>query len=139
MGDHSRISFSISFVSRHAHSIDPFQATNAKLEVIQRKLELMERHGPTSSATQNFQRNVSNINSPSFCSNRNANNHVIEECPFLPPPPHHELEMVNAAFQNSTFQKPRNDPFSMNYNPGWRQHPNFSESRESKSSTFIKL
>jgi len=25
-----------------------------------------------------------------------------------------------------TFQRPKNDPFSPYYNPGWRNHPNFS-------------
>ena len=35
--------------------------------------------------------------------------------------PSHEFEQVNAMFQN-----PRNDPFAPTYNPGWKNHPNFS-------------
>jgi hypothetical protein len=27
---------------------------------------------------------------------------------------------------NATFSRPRNDPHSNSYNPGWRNHPNFS-------------
>ena len=32
-------------------------------------------------------------------------------------------DQVNAL---QSFQRPGNDPFSNTYNPGWRNHPNFS-------------
>ncbi|XP_026383476.1 uncharacterized protein LOC113278974 [Papaver somniferum] len=35
-----------------------------------------------------------------------------------------DMEHANAMFQNQ--QRPRYDPYSNTYNPGWRDHPNFS-------------
>ncbi|XP_062010355.1 uncharacterized protein LOC133726754 [Rosa rugosa] len=35
------------------------------------------------------------------------------------------LSGVNAIGFQQGFQRPRNDPFSNTYNPGWRDHPNF--------------
>ncbi|XP_031094188.1 uncharacterized protein LOC115998667 [Ipomoea triloba] len=36
----------------------------------------------------------------------------------------HNFEQANAM--NSFNQRPRNDPYSNSYNPGWKNHPNFS-------------
>ncbi|XP_026457580.1 uncharacterized protein LOC113358263 isoform X2 [Papaver somniferum] len=35
-----------------------------------------------------------------------------------------DVEQANAMYQN--LQRPRYDPYSRTYNPGWRDHPNFS-------------
>ncbi|XP_034215635.1 uncharacterized protein LOC117627589 [Prunus dulcis] len=46
--------------------------------------------------------------------------HHTESCPSLYG---NGEEMAQAHYMQQ--QKPRNDPFSNTYNPGWRQHPNF--------------
>jgi hypothetical protein len=63
-----------------------------------------------------------------------ANTFPIESCSVYASPMHQaqncpsmtvfaEMEQVN-AFNN--FQKPSSGPYSETYNPGWRNHPNFS-------------
>jgi hypothetical protein len=63
-----------------------------------------------------------------------ANTFPVESCSVCASPMHHpqncpsmtvftEMEQVN-AFNN--FQKPSSGPYSETYNPGWRNHPNFS-------------
>jgi len=54
------------------------------------------------------------------CTYCQAMNHVFKECPIFIA--HQTLpEPMNAAFAN-----PTNNPYSQTYNPGWRNHPNFS-------------
>ncbi|CAN6583540.1 unnamed protein product [Malus baccata var. baccata] len=45
--------------------------------------------------------------------------HAMENCPANP-----NLEGIQEV--NAFSGRPRNDPYSNNYNPGWREHPNFS-------------
>jgi hypothetical protein len=63
-----------------------------------------------------------------------ANTFPVESCSVCASPMHQahncpsmavfaEMEQVN-AFKN--FQKPSSGPYSETYNPGWRNHPNFS-------------
>jgi hypothetical protein len=63
-----------------------------------------------------------------------ANTFPVESCSVCASPMHQaqncpsmtvfaEMEQVN-AFNN--FQKPSSGPYSETYNPGWRNHPNFS-------------
>jgi hypothetical protein len=63
-----------------------------------------------------------------------ANTFPVENCSVYASPMHQaqncpsttvftEMEQVN-AFNN--YQKPSSGPYSMIYNPGWRNHPNFS-------------
>jgi hypothetical protein len=47
--------------------------------------------------------------------------HQAHNCPLMTV--FAEMEQVN-AFNN--FQKPSSGPYSETYNPGWRNHPNFS-------------
>ncbi|XP_062028613.1 uncharacterized protein LOC133744534 [Rosa rugosa] len=49
--------------------------------------------------------------------------HVSDQCPQLMESG--GQEGVNAIGFQQGFQRPRNDPFSNTYNPGWRDHPNF--------------
>jgi hypothetical protein len=46
--------------------------------------------------------------------------HLAQNCPSMTV---FEMEQVNAF---NSFQKPSNGPYSETYNPGWRNHPNFS-------------
>ncbi|XP_062161989.1 uncharacterized protein LOC133869023 [Alnus glutinosa] len=49
--------------------------------------------------------------------------HSAQTCPSLPTFVESSLEQVNAF---NDFRKQSNGPFSETYNPGWRNHPNFS-------------
>ncbi|XP_024169677.1 uncharacterized protein LOC112176089 [Rosa chinensis] len=49
--------------------------------------------------------------------------HVSDQCPQLMDGGNYEG--VNALGFQQGYQRPRNDPFSNTYNPGWRDHPNF--------------
>ncbi|XP_062028611.1 uncharacterized protein LOC133744532 [Rosa rugosa] len=49
--------------------------------------------------------------------------HVSDQCPQLMESG--GQEGVNAIGFQQGFQRPRNDPFSNTYNPGWKDHPNF--------------
>ncbi|WOG95312.1 hypothetical protein DCAR_0414626 [Daucus carota subsp. sativus] len=85
--------------ARGLHSIGNNVATDAKLATLTRRLEALETSKPPPQM--------------SMLPNYNFQNPGTQ--------PSHEFEQVNAMFQNS-----RNDAFAPTYNPGWRNHPNFS-------------
>jgi hypothetical protein len=60
------------------------------------------------------------IHSPS-CEICGAIEHIALECPLSIP--QENLENVNML---NNFNRPQNNPYSQSYNPGWRNHPNFS-------------
>jgi len=71
--------------------------------------------------------NVNAVNScaPSPCCDRCGSlDHITENCqvenPFAPPPVEH------AAYVNNFQPRPYHNPYFNSYNPGWKQHPNFS-------------
>jgi len=47
--------------------------------------------------------------------------HQVNDCPTVANFSDVSTEQVNAAFSD-----PGNDPYSNTYNPGWKNHPNFS-------------
>ncbi|XP_062028336.1 uncharacterized protein LOC133744212 [Rosa rugosa] len=49
--------------------------------------------------------------------------HMSDQCPQLMEGGN--FEGVNALGFQQGYQRPRNDPYSNTYNPGWRDHPNF--------------
>ncbi|CAN6547907.1 unnamed protein product [Malus baccata var. baccata] len=61
------------------------------------------------------------------CSNCNMITHDFMSCPHKEVSPYFTAEQVN-AFNN--FQRPRYDPYSNFYNPGWRDHPNLRWDKE---------
>ncbi|WOG92337.1 hypothetical protein DCAR_0311601 [Daucus carota subsp. sativus] len=85
--------------ARGLHSIGNNVATDAKLATLTRRLEALETSKPP---TQMSTHPCYNFQNPAT-------------------QPLHEFKQVNAMFQNS-----RNDAFAPTYNPGWRNHPNFS-------------
>ena len=87
-----------------------------------RRLEALETKEPVS---------VNQVSSTSSagCTYCQDMNHVFEECPVFFA--HQSLpEHMSAAFT-----RPANNPYSPTYNPGWRNHPNFSGAQ----ATMIKL
>jgi hypothetical protein len=49
--------------------------------------------------------------------------HLAQTCPSLPVFSENQMEQVNAF---NDFRKQSSGPYSESYNPGWRNHPNFS-------------
>ena len=91
------------------HQIQPTLASEAKIATLTRRLEALELQRPA---------NVNQISAP-MCKGCNAPDHVLEECSYS-----NECAQVNA-----TYQGPLNNPYAPTYNPGWRNHPNFSWSQ----------
>jgi hypothetical protein len=50
-------------------------------------------------------------------------NEHSNDCPTLPSFKECLYEQVNAL---NSYQRPSHNPYSQTYNPGWRNHPNFS-------------
>jgi len=59
-----------------------------------------------------------------ICSHCQSPDHTLSACP------HYAHQLSTGTEQvNMAYQRPRNDPFAPTYNPGWRNHPNFSWSQ----------
>ena len=52
-----------------------------------------------------------------------TNEHATNDCPTLPSFKECLHEQAHAL---NSFQRPNHNPYSQTYNPGWRNHPNFS-------------
>ncbi|XP_077222173.1 uncharacterized protein LOC143856016 [Tasmannia lanceolata] len=87
-------------------------AKEAHLDILIKRLEAIVVKGP--SQVNHVSQTVP------MCSWCQDPSHVMEECPNLSQPSN-GTENVSAMFQNN--------PFSNTYNPGWRNHPNFSWSQ----------
>ncbi|CAL9005428.1 unnamed protein product, partial [Prunus brigantina] len=68
------------------------------------------------------------------CSICNIPGHPTYQCSASEAYPEFVQEQVN--LMNSYNQRPRNDPFSNTYNPGWRDHPNFSWKNNNQFQNF---
>jgi hypothetical protein len=92
----------------------PSEVTS-KVDALSRKLDQIMAAGfaPTPVAPISTPHEVC-----SFCSNPS---HQAKDCPIIGQFSEVHPEQVNAAFS-----RPGNDPYSNSYNPGWRNHPNFS-------------
>ncbi|CAL9001073.1 unnamed protein product [Prunus brigantina] len=68
------------------------------------------------------------------CAIRNIPGHPTYQCSASEAYPEFVQEQVN--LMNSYNRRPRNDPFSNTYNPGWRDHPNFSWKNNNQFQNF---
>jgi hypothetical protein len=87
--------------------VSPTKALEAKVAALTWEIELLK--------TKEKAKDVAS------CVGCNEIGHAIDDCPLLQGHPSID---VQAAFTRPFVGK--NDPFSNTYNPGWRQHPNFS-------------
>jgi len=78
-----------------------------------RRLEAIEFRNPVSV-------NQVGPTSPAGYTYCQAMNHVFEECPVF------MAHQILPKHTNATLSRPTNNPYSSTYNPGWRNHPNFS-------------
>ena len=97
------------------HSIETFITYKAKFDSMSQRLEALKTKDPAS--VNQVSPKQSTFAGCTYCQTMN---HVFEEClVFLA---HQTLsESMNAAFA-----RPTNNPYSQTYNPGWRNHRNFS-------------
>ncbi|KAI5681974.1 hypothetical protein M9H77_03202 [Catharanthus roseus] len=65
---------------------------------------------------------TNSLNVQGVCAICSSPSHVIYDCPSASLFPEFVQEQVNSA---QGFHR-QNDPYSNTYNPGWRNHPNFS-------------
>ncbi|XP_073120712.1 uncharacterized protein [Henckelia pumila] len=89
------------------HQIDAFTSVAAQLEVMNKRIEEL--------SVGNSVMRVQEV----WCEKCGAE-HFTKDCQTFSQP-----EGVMASHMGNQ-NRPRNDPFSNSYNPGWRQHPNFS-------------
>ncbi|XP_075518303.1 uncharacterized protein LOC142552412 [Primulina tabacum] len=92
------------------HHVTDFLAVTAQLEALNRKIDSMNVNG-TAMRLQEI-----------FCK-KCGGEHYVKDCQDSGPFYVNEEVPVN---QVGVHNRPRNDPYSNTYNPGWRQHPNFS-------------
>jgi len=115
--ENSRNSSSIS--SRGGlHSIESFIVNEAKLANLARRLKVLETKEP--SPVNQVRPNQFSTPGCIYCQ---AMNHMFDECPVFQAQQYYH-EPMNAAFS-----RPNNDSCAQTYNPGWRNHPNFSWSQ----------
>ena len=94
------------------HAIDVY----SKVDELSQKLDRLLQGGTASSPTHQHQ---------DICSICSTPNHLITDCPSAHQFPEYVQEQVHQA-QTQMAPRPGHDPFSSTYNPGWRNHPNFS-------------
>ncbi|GJU46800.1 retrovirus-related pol polyprotein from transposon 297 family protein [Tanacetum coccineum] len=102
--DRNNYTSSANFVSNQ-------HGTNSEISELSKKVDLL---------LKNLGKGVSNVSQVSHdaCSMCGDPSHSVNNCQNWGAPSNEE---VNGVYGN----RPRNDPFSESYNPGWRNHPNF--------------
>ena len=93
------------------HNLKEDHDLQAKFASLVRKVEALEHK--KNDQVKSVQKIACNI-----C---NSNDHFTQECPTLPALKECLNDQANVI---NTFNKP--NPYSQTYNPGWRNHPNFS-------------
>ena len=96
------------------HTLENSIAAEAKMTVVMRRLDALEIKEPDTNQ-------VKQISSPT-CNHCQASTHILEECPLL------AFFFNNQEQINDVFQR-QNNPWGSTYNPGWKNHPNFSWSQ----------
>jgi len=92
----------------------PFDVT-AKVEALSRKIDQLMAAGFVHTSSSNI---FPQHEPCSFCS---STTHHVRDCPS-----NGQFSDISTEQVNATFSRPGNDPYSNSYNPGWRNHPNFS-------------
>ncbi|KAI5333786.1 hypothetical protein L3X38_023918 [Prunus dulcis] len=105
-------------ISVHNVDINPRVASASQVSNLEKKLE-------------NFMQSMTSFVSPSsVCAICTDNSYPTNSCPLS------DLTQEHANQINSS-QKPRHDPYSKTYNPGWKNHPNFAWSNNNPSEQRI--
>jgi hypothetical protein len=87
---------------------------NMKIDALTKRLDAFST-GPSINAAHTY-----TVDSCSICA---SPMHSAHNCPFAPVYSKYPMEQVNAF---NDYRKQSDGPFFETYNPGWRNHPNFS-------------
>jgi hypothetical protein len=93
----------------------------AKISSLARKVETMELRKDNE---------IKSVQKEEVCSICEVSGHTTRECPTIPTFKkvlHEQANVIN------TYKKPFNSSYSETYNPGWRNHPNFSWRQENNA------
>jgi hypothetical protein len=96
--------------------VDNSTLLSAQMDALTRQLTQMNSGGSTANTTKAV--NAGNMFSSEHCGSMD---HTYMECQLGIQ--ESGLDQINAL---NNFGRPQNDPYSNTYNPGWRNHPNFS-------------
>ena len=97
------------------HSIESFIVVEAKISQLMGILELLEAR------EQNSVKQINPSQMPNLgCTYCHVLTHIFEECPV------YQAQQMLPDGMNASFIIPNFNPYSKTYNPGWRNHPNFS-------------
>ncbi|XP_075479313.1 uncharacterized protein LOC142520196 [Primulina tabacum] len=107
--------------SAGVHQVTDFSAITAQFDALNRKLDSLNVGG-TAMRLQEI-----------FCDNCGGE-HYAKDCQDDNPFYVQEGAPIN---QVGVQNRPRNDPYSNKYNPGWRQHPNFSWGGQNKEDNHM--
>ena len=88
-------------------------------------------------AAQNTSPHPSPYYPPEVCSVCPGPTHYLSDCPVAAQS-QYELYPQEQVHAMQGMPKPGNDPYSNNYNPGWRNHPNFSWRQQPPNNQFIQ-
>jgi len=92
------------------HAVSDVSYLESKIAVLENMLKGLSVQQPQNSQT-----------SLVSCSHCQALDHVLSSCPYFA----HQLS-TRQEHVNMAYQRPKSDPYSPFFNPGWRNHPNFS-------------
>jgi hypothetical protein len=85
-----------------------------KIDVLTKRLNTLSV-GPSINAANTY-----TVDSCSICA---SPMHSVQNCPFAPVFFEYLMEQANTF---NDYRKQSTEPYSETYNPGWRNHPNFS-------------
>lgn len=103
------------------HRIESNFEGNAKIASLARKVEALALE------LQNVKTTAPTVRDQietAHCAACHGSDHLVDSCPDLQAFQESKVEQANALYQ-----KQENNPYSQTYNPGWRNHPNFSWSK----------
>ncbi|XP_026378448.1 uncharacterized protein LOC113272869 [Papaver somniferum] len=109
-----------STIRGNVHKIESDFEGNAKIASLVRRVEALELEKSVKYAATTSCNQVE----VSICVACNSFDHLVDNCPQL-----HAFQESRHEQANVLYQKHEHNPYSQTYNPGWRNHPNFSWSK----------
>ena len=117
---------------RGMHRVEPKFEAEAKLATLTKRLEALEMNQtcqqttPKTLESLKMSQAVSDPTTPP-CTNCGDFTHPGSQCrAFFGQSQSESMEEVSALYQNTRYERPKYDPYSNTYNPGWKDNPNFS-------------
>ncbi|XP_026396037.1 uncharacterized protein LOC113290669 [Papaver somniferum] len=93
---------------------------HAKVGSLDRRVEVLEMQKNVKTTAPTLRDQIE----MATCAACHSSDHLVDSCPDL-----HEFQESRVEHANALYHKQENNPYSQTYNPGWRNHPNFSWSK----------